>query len=1702
MATNFRDTVFARLETQNVARLLALSGDVESNPGPCRRRVSVSHREFIEEELDDVALFKALNGCSQVSRKTIRMLLLLGGDIETNPGPVMSKMFPLARYNCLSASAELNSGLEQSLSEDGDNAPRMCRVCGKLDRECKCWKLLLQSAGPLLSFATGIMRLVRELSRAHAQVGFGLFSSTTECMNAVGGMAGSAQDTLDKLQEAIASIPGMVQDALNSNCGFLPVSIRTVLIMAATMCGVYVIYRLIGLSAALFDTCLRVISTICSIPSFMIDLFREWVEWTARPIAQAGEGGDDPIAFLTTWVPILVPMFFSLVTTGILGKLPCKELTPDLWMNRVANFPRACRGLGDIFSYIKSWFEYAVKYVEKCVWGIENTDGTYPEIESWMTEVLNASRDMKTACDTQGKCERVSSLWIVGSGLLRKYSQSLPREVADAVKRTLVLASKLGDQARNLYMRPDGVRMVPQMLWLVGESQIGKTTLTYYIAAELLSCFGMAHLVAEHVYTRCSENEYFDGYNGQYITVYDDWGQKKDSPNNPSVEFFEIIRAISNFPYPLHMADISQKTGSFFSSKAIICSTNDRCLRIESLTYPDAVWNRATFAFEVRIKEEYQQRLVVDGKHICTLDKAKAYDRAPTIDGKKQLVNLDVYEFYRFDARDRRRPNYSGPYTFREMTDMLKADMRTRMARGEDLTVNIKQYADMLTAGRDTSIFFPQRVEGHAQVGDEFHDATDTPRAWDNLTVEEINKWCEDTIATDDFHNDSYLLALVYRNELIGKPGNTTLVELDESEFLYSFAELYEKMKATKVTKPTVLERMAESVELLWKTTKIRLAEVAGKVLHPLWISFKSTLKTMLIDHPLRVVAVATAFVGFGYLYKRQTDSGTHTTAESHNPTTQPKYRQLRTYKQGRVRRVGRAEGSKPVLPVLEAGALHADAQVAADNMQWDMICSVYKQQYLIIPVVGGMERESLGVLTMIKGSIAMMPYHFKIYLDMMKPDKVRLKNLYLTTGKEMEFTEFITENNCVVIERDLINGERTYSDICYLDLTTKMPPAKDITKYFVRSADLDRLVGKIPVALSGPRPSGETIALMCSTGHATPRDSVRYDISRPSGSTGENPTLVARDLYEYDIPTQPGYCGQLLSVTSSLLAQKFLGMHVAGSRAGRNWSCLVTFDDMKQVMEVFAPVAQMSQNFSDRPACVKVVPGEFLPVCQIDDGPVEIAKSAIIPSSMHGRLTVPTTIPAKLRPFEYDGERRDPLALGVVKAGRCTPTCDSTLLRIAGNDVYRNFMEGITEPLRVLSIEEAIAGVPGDDLRNPISTVTSPGYGWDRHGMKGKTYYLGQEGFDPLSPGYEELVAACEKLVSDIRAGNTLDLLSLDCLKDERRPKEKVLTGKTRVFTVLPMHLNVVIRQYFMDGIVAIRKNRIRNGTAVGINVWSEEWEYMYKYLNEVSFENAGDGDFGNLDGTLMDKILWELFDILDRMYDDDNTDVRKALWIQLVYCVRYYRGSAYQCTHSLPSGIFGTSDFGSGYLLIAFRYIWLRLAPLKFKTMQAFNAHVRLVTYGDDNIWTVSNVAREFWTMQALTDEFTLLGMQYTDAAKTGTVAGFKTLHEVQFLKRFWKWSNVLQRHTCPAELLGRLETLNWTRKNSVVDPRTIESDVVQDVLQEIAAHGKEVFDEWAPRVVRCAITSGVPNVHLEDYLHYHMPREVSKRFLGSSS
>jgi hypothetical protein len=299
----------------------------------------------------------------------------------------------------------------------------------------------------------------------------------------------------------------------------------------------------------------------------------------------------------------------------------------------------------------------------------------------------------------------------------------------------------------------------------------------------------------------------------------------------------------------------------------------------------------------------------------------------------------------------------------------------------------------------------------------------------------------------------------------------------------------------------------------------------------------------------------------------------------------------------------------------------------------------------------------------------------------------------------------------------------------------------------------------------------------------------------------------------------------------------------------------------------------------------------------------------------------------------------------------------------------------------------------------------------------------------------------------------------------------------------------------YFMAALAFIRHNRIFNGVAVGINVWDREWDHLARWLLANS-KRLIDGDFENFDGTLMDQFMWKIFWILDSMYDDEFHTIRYNLWYQVVYAIRVCRGTVYQCTHSLPSGFVATAEVNSLFVNLVFRCAYLMLAAIHCPeecSMRSYNENVRLVAYGDDNALSISPKVLKWFNMETLVKVMKTFGMVYTAADKSANIVNNKTIEDISFLKRGFKQVDGVFGQTtvylCPADLATRLEMLNWTKQRSF-DSNPEESEVVSEVIKEVAMHGKAVYDELVPKIVKAAHQAGVTGFRDEGLYYYHHP------------
>lgn len=243
----------------------------------------------------------------------------------------------------------------------------------------------------------------------------------------------------------------------------------------------------------------------------------------------------------------------------------------------------------------------------------------------------------------------------------------------------------------------------------------------------------------------------------------------------------------------------------------------------------------------------------------------------------------------------------------------------------------------------------------------------------------------------------------------------------------------------------------------------------------------------------------------------------------------------------------------------------------------------------------------------------------------------------------------------------------------------------------------------------------------------------------------------------------------------------------------------------------------------------------------------------------------------------------------------------------------------------------------------------------------------------------------------------------------------------------------------------------------------------------------------------------MWKIFEILDAQYNDGNTRIRRNLWYHVVYAVRLCRDRVYQCTHSLPSGFVATAEVNSLYVNIIFRCAYLMLARLYKQAgdnMETFNKKVKLVAYGDDNIYSVSADIISWFNMNTITAMMKQFGMDYTPADKSDDVRPHKTITEVSFLKRYFRRVDtrvgLTPAYVCPADLESRLEMLNWTKAKGV-DSGPEEAMVISDVLKELAMHGCRVYDDYAPKIMRLAHEANISGF-VDEGPTYHQTKVIS--------
>jgi len=332
---------------------------------------------------------------------------------------------------------------------------------------------------------------------------------------------------------------------------------------------------------------------------------------------------------------------YSTITTCLLGLwtnmyVPFSKMPKTLW-DELSSFDRVKGSLSSImtsvFTKIQTLMEWIAGYFETVspFAFITSNEERYKEAIARARILAESHTAGRMIFDGQ-TFESVSKATFDIEDLLLK----IPRQkecmpMVELLKQVDTSIKKVYMDFLSKNFAMSGYRQEPVSCMFYGKPGMGKSNLVNSLAGAMVGSFlSEAEIEAfkrdstQQLYNRQAETKYWDGYNSQFVTTFDDLGQMKDIAGNPDNEWMNAIRAINSFEYRLHMAEIHKKGTTFFRSKFVFATTNLQQFKPSSIISVDAFDRRWDFQFEVDLKPRYALKVSNDRSDVAHIDWRKA----------------------------------------------------------------------------------------------------------------------------------------------------------------------------------------------------------------------------------------------------------------------------------------------------------------------------------------------------------------------------------------------------------------------------------------------------------------------------------------------------------------------------------------------------------------------------------------------------------------------------------------------------------------------------------------------------------------------------------------------------------------------------------------------------------------------------------------------------------------------------------------------------------------------------------------------------------------------------------------------------------------------------------------------------------------------------------------------------------------------
>jgi hypothetical protein len=553
------------------------------------------------------------------------------------------------------------------------------------------------------------------------------------------------------------------------------------------------------------------------------------------------------------------------------------------------------------------------------------------------------------------------------------------------------------------------------------------------------------------------------------------------------------------------------------------------------------------------------------------------------------------------------------------------------------------------------------------------------------------------------------------------------------------------------------------------------------------------------------------------------------------------------------------------------------DAQMfRSDRNGEDKMFSVVRHnQYLV-----SFNETYAGFVTFFVGNLAFMPMHFyDAFMTAAEIDPTVEMTLIPCDGSTpitRRVLDWFDEDSCSVTTSDERVGDYVFMNI------PKMRPHADIISHFV--TDDDPILDEVHFAqvlryFTGPKSD----VYRSKPASMKPCADIRY----PDDCGG---AYVCSRAFAITVPTRDGDCGALYwTADSSKVVSKITAMHVSGDGLV-GFGVAITSNLLRHV----------AADFKTPPTEVDAVPfiaemdnPKFKQGCGMSQFRVltttkplyNAAKNNVVPSVLHSRWGESEYVAAPVQQKVVNGVMIDPLEPSRSKINKNDKSMNDLLYREC-MDSYVSACLACSEPAfygkTTVPWEDAICG--REAVWSGIPLSSSPGYPFtEGNKSSGKKYWFGgPDGYDLSKPAALEMIAHLEGLESVMLSGVRPMFIFKDSPKVERRKKGKAC----RQINASPMDYFVLCRKYFGAFVVWFMANVLKNGSAMGINPFGEQWDVLARTLQR--FSQAMAGDYSAWDGSLTPQMMEAICVFIRRFYGDEDPEanaIRDILLLDLIY-------------------------------------------------------------------------------------------------------------------------------------------------------------------------------------------------------------------------